>query len=84
MRGGTGDAPVRASALDWAKLGAASVQRSRRVPTVDFMLGPLEIKQRLIKRTVHQKVERDPAKLKKPVQVRARHATRPGALGTRP
>ena len=69
MGGGADLETADVGALDWKRVGAASVKLSRRVPTVDFMLGPLGIKQRVIKRTVHQKVVRDPSKLKKPVQV---------------
>ncbi|TFK54076.1 hypothetical protein OE88DRAFT_1717389 [Heliocybe sulcata] len=66
-----GDAP-----LDWDKIARKALQKSRRVPAMDFMLGPLSIeakKRNISKRAKLEKNEEDRAK---PQQINEEDITR--------
>jgi hypothetical protein len=58
--------------VHWQQVGQASLRRARRVPTVDFMLGPLEIQKKARNRPVQERAKREPTQAKKPAQVRVR------------
>ncbi|KAI0062919.1 hypothetical protein BV25DRAFT_1870107 [Artomyces pyxidatus] len=56
--------------LDWEKIGRKAMAKSRRVPTMDFMLGPLSVEQK--KRNVGKraKLEKNKADERKPQELR--------------
>lgn len=56
--------------LDWEKIGRKALAKSRRVPTIDFMLGPLEVEQK--KRNVGKraKLEKNKEDERKPQELR--------------
>ncbi|KAI0051808.1 hypothetical protein FA95DRAFT_138999 [Auriscalpium vulgare] len=60
-----GDTP-----LDWEKIGRKALAKSRRVPAMDFMLGPLSVEQK--KRAVGKraKLEKNKADERKPQEMR--------------
>jgi len=49
------DANVNSSTLDWERIGRKAIAKSRRVPAIGFMLGPLSIEQK--KKSSHQTFE---------------------------
>ncbi|TFL04824.1 Nse4 C-terminal-domain-containing protein [Pterulicium gracile] len=56
--------------LDWERLGRKALAKSRRVPTMDFMLGPLsiEVKKRAITKRARQ--EKNTGEASKPQEIR--------------
>ncbi|EPS93751.1 hypothetical protein FOMPIDRAFT_152928 [Fomitopsis schrenkii] len=62
--------------LDYARIGRRVLAKSRRIPVMDFMLGPLSIEQKkraVVKRATLQKDERDK---KKPQEITENDITR--------
>ncbi|KZP34336.1 hypothetical protein FIBSPDRAFT_771880 [Athelia psychrophila] len=66
-----GDAP-----LDWEKIGRKALAKSRRVPTTDFMLGPLSIQQATRKQTKRARLEKNKEDETKPQEIRENDITR--------
>ncbi|KAI0643239.1 Nse4 C-terminal-domain-containing protein [Trametes meyenii] len=62
--------------LDWEKIGRRALAKSRRVPAMDFMLGPLSVEPK--KRTVAKraKLEKNKEDMKKPQELREEDITR--------
>ncbi|TEB38361.1 hypothetical protein FA13DRAFT_1726028 [Coprinellus micaceus] len=57
-------------ALDWAKIGRKALAKSRRVPAMGFMLGPLSIEQKKRAHTQRQRAEKNNAEVKAPQQLK--------------
>ncbi|KDQ57759.1 hypothetical protein JAAARDRAFT_47608 [Jaapia argillacea MUCL 33604] len=66
-----GDAP-----LDWEKIGRKALAKSRRVPVMDFMLGPLSIEQKKRTVTKRAKLEKNKEEERKPQEIREEDITR--------
>ncbi|CAK5281588.1 unnamed protein product [Mycena citricolor] len=57
-------------ALDWSRVGRMALSKSRRVPAIGFMLGPLSIeqKQRIVKQ--REKVEKEAVQERRPQELK--------------
>ncbi|TDL26111.1 hypothetical protein BD410DRAFT_764462 [Rickenella mellea] len=60
-----GDAP-----LEWEKIGRKALAKSRRVPAMDFMLGPLSIEQKKRASVKRAKLEKDKGEERKPQELK--------------
>ncbi|KIM92038.1 hypothetical protein PILCRDRAFT_810051 [Piloderma croceum F 1598] len=60
-----GDAP-----LNWDKIGRKALAKSRRVPVMDFMLGPLSIEQKKRAQVKRAKLEKHKEDERKPQEIR--------------
>ncbi|KAG0037248.1 nuclear protein [Podila clonocystis] len=56
--------------LDWSKIGRMAVKWTRRVPTMDFMLGPMSIEHKSRNDTRRKRVVRDPNQMRKPQELK--------------
>ncbi|KII92185.1 hypothetical protein PLICRDRAFT_104315 [Plicaturopsis crispa FD-325 SS-3] len=63
--GNDGDAP-----LDWDKIGRKALAKSRRVPAMDFMLGPLSIEQKKRAPVKRSKLEKNKEEERKPQELK--------------
>ncbi|KAF9204212.1 nuclear protein [Haplosporangium sp. Z 27] len=56
--------------LDWSRIGRMAIKWTRKVPTMDFMLGPMSVEHK--SRTVNQRarIVRDPKAMRKPQELR--------------
>ncbi|TBU28868.1 Nse4 C-terminal-domain-containing protein [Dichomitus squalens] len=70
---GAGGAP-----LDWERIGRRALAKSRRVPAMDFMLGPLSIEQKKRTAAKRAKLEKNKEDLKKPQEITEDDITRSG------
>ncbi|OBZ72806.1 Non-structural maintenance of chromosome element 4 [Grifola frondosa] len=62
--------------LDWERIGRRALAKSRRVPAMDFMLGPLSIEQKKRAVVKRAKLEVNKADMKKPQQITEDDITR--------
>ncbi|KIY50141.1 hypothetical protein FISHEDRAFT_39848 [Fistulina hepatica ATCC 64428] len=58
------------AALDWDKIGRKALAKSRRVPTMTFMLGPLSIEQKQRTQVKRAKFEKNEEDRQKPQEIR--------------
>ncbi|EIN11513.1 hypothetical protein PUNSTDRAFT_62925 [Punctularia strigosozonata HHB-11173 SS5] len=56
--------------LEWEKIGRRALAKSRRVPVIDFMLGPLSLEQKKRAHTQRIKLEKNKADERKPQEIR--------------
>ncbi|KAJ7287409.1 Nse4 C-terminal-domain-containing protein [Mycena rebaudengoi] len=56
--------------LDWDRIGRKALSKSRRVPAMGFMLGPLSIEQKQRNFTKRAKFEKDKAEERKPQELK--------------
>ncbi|KAF7361791.1 Non-structural maintenance of chromosomes element 4 [Mycena venus] len=56
--------------LEWDRIGRKALAKSRRVPAMGFMLGPLSIEQKKRKFTQRAKLEKDKADMRKPQEIK--------------
>ncbi|KAG0202844.1 nuclear protein [Mortierella sp. GBA30] len=56
--------------LDWAKVGRMAVKWTRRVPSMDFMLGPMSVEHKSRAVTQRTRIVRDPKAMRKPQELR--------------
>ncbi|TRM70005.1 Nse4 C-terminal-domain-containing protein [Schizophyllum amplum] len=68
--GDVGDGIDEDEYLDWDKIGRKAMAKSRRVPVMSFMLGPLSIEQKKRAPIKRAKLERNEADRKKPQEIR--------------
>ncbi|EEB95416.1 hypothetical protein MPER_05619, partial [Moniliophthora perniciosa FA553] len=66
------------SPLEWEKIGRKAVAKSRRVPVVGFMLGPLSIEQKKRAAVKRAKLEKNKADEKKPQEIKEEDISRSG------
>ncbi|ESK86219.1 nuclear protein qri2 [Moniliophthora roreri MCA 2997] len=64
------------SALDWAMMGRNALAKSRRVPMVSFMLGPLSIEQKKRVTVKRAKLEKNDVDAKKPQEIKEEDISR--------
>ncbi|KAJ7091266.1 Nse4 C-terminal-domain-containing protein [Mycena epipterygia] len=64
------DAEVTGTPLDWDRIGRKALAKSRRVPAMGFMLGPLSIEQKKRNFTKRAKFEKDKAEERKPQELK--------------
>ncbi|KAJ3534926.1 hypothetical protein NMY22_g6711 [Coprinellus aureogranulatus] len=57
-------------ALDWSKIGRKAMAKSRRVPAMGFMLGPLSLEQKKRPHVQRQKAEKNNEEAKAPQQLK--------------
>ncbi|KAG0294818.1 nuclear protein [Linnemannia gamsii] len=57
-------------AMDWAKIGKIAMKWSRKVPTMDFMLGPMAVEHKTRTMAQRTRVVRDPKAMRKPQELR--------------
>ncbi|KAG0377985.1 nuclear protein [Mortierella sp. AD032] len=57
-------------AMDWTKVGKIAMRWSRKVPTMDFMLGPVAVEHKTRTMSQRTRVVRDPKAMKKPQELR--------------
>ncbi|KAF9926301.1 nuclear protein [Linnemannia zychae] len=57
-------------AMDWAKIGKLAMKWTRKVPTMDFMLGPMAVEHKTRVVTQRTRVVRDPKDMRKPQELR--------------
>ncbi|CAG8559662.1 7450_t:CDS:2 [Ambispora gerdemannii] len=63
--------------LDWLGLGKVAARHTNRVPSVDFMLGPLSIEQKeRVKGKASARIEKDEKDLKTPISMKERDIER--------
>ncbi|KAI1788588.1 Nse4 C-terminal-domain-containing protein [Ganoderma leucocontextum] len=62
--------------LDWERIGRRALAKSRRVPAMDFMLGPLSIEQKKRAQAKRAKLEKNKEDLKKPQEITEEDITR--------
>ena len=55
--------------LDWGKIGRRALARSRRVPAMDFMLGPLSVEQKKRAPVKRNKLEKSTEQERRPMEV---------------
>jgi len=60
-----GDAP-----LDWEKIGRKALAKSRRVPVMDFMLGPLDMEQKKRANVKRSKLEKNKEEERRPQELK--------------
>ncbi|KAF9096433.1 nuclear protein [Mortierella sp. AD031] len=56
--------------MDWAKVGQIAMRWSRKVPSMDFMLGPMAVEHKTRTMTQRTRVVRDPKAMRKPQELR--------------
>ncbi|KAF9965242.1 nuclear protein [Mortierella alpina] len=56
--------------LDWSKIGRMAVKWTRRVPSMDFMLGPMSVEHKSRTITQRARIVRDPKAMRKPQELR--------------
>ncbi|KAI3618680.1 nuclear protein qri2 [Moniliophthora roreri] len=66
------------SPLEWEKIGRKALAKSRRVPVVGFMLGPLSIEQKKRAAVKRAKLEKNKADEKKPQEIKEEDISRSG------
>ncbi|KAJ6625515.1 Nse4 C-terminal-domain-containing protein [Mycena sp. CBHHK59/15] len=64
------DADDNGAPLDWSRIGRKALAKSRRVPAMGFMLGPLSIEQKKRNFMKRAKFEKDQAEERKPQELR--------------
>ncbi|KAF8897055.1 Nse4 C-terminal-domain-containing protein [Gymnopilus junonius] len=64
------DRQDESSPLDWERIGRKAMAKSRRVPTMGFMLGPLSIEQKKRTVTKRSKLEKNKEDERKPQELR--------------
>ncbi|KAJ7497416.1 Nse4 C-terminal-domain-containing protein [Mycena latifolia] len=64
------DTEVNGGPLDWDRIGRKALAKSRRVPAMGFMLGPLSIEQKKRTVTKRAKFEKDKAEERKPQELK--------------
>ncbi|OSC98648.1 hypothetical protein PYCCODRAFT_1417575 [Trametes coccinea BRFM310] len=62
--------------LDWERIGRRALAKSRRVPAMDFMLGPLSIEPKKRAAAKRAKLEKNKEDMKKPQEIREEDITR--------
>ncbi|KAF8200954.1 Nse4 C-terminal-domain-containing protein [Pholiota molesta] len=62
--------PVNVSALDWDRIGRKALAKSRRVPAMGFMLGPLSIEQKKRAIAKRSKLEKNKEDERKPQELK--------------
>jgi len=62
--------------LDWEKIGRKALAKSRRVPAMGFMLGPLSIEQKKRAQVKRSKLEKNSEDLRKPQEIREEDISR--------
>ncbi|KAF8940660.1 Nse4 C-terminal-domain-containing protein [Dissophora ornata] len=56
--------------MDWSKIGRAAIKWTRKVPSMDFMLGPMSVEHKSRTFTQRQRIVRDPNAMRKPQELR--------------
>ncbi|KAJ7924934.1 Nse4 C-terminal-domain-containing protein [Mycena leptocephala] len=64
------DAEMDGAPLEWDRIGRKAMAKSRRVPAMGFMLGPLSIEQKKRAFTKRAKFEKDKAEERKPQELK--------------
>ncbi|KAJ7178410.1 Nse4 C-terminal-domain-containing protein, partial [Mycena crocata] len=64
------DTEVNGAHLEWDRIGRKALAKSRRVPAMGFMLGPLSIEQKKRTVTKRAKFEKDKAEMRKPQELK--------------
>ncbi|KAF9474541.1 hypothetical protein BDN70DRAFT_815509 [Pholiota conissans] len=64
------EAPVNMSTLNWDRIGRKALAKSRRVPAMGFMLGPLSIEQKKRTITKRSKLEKNKEDERKPQELK--------------
>ncbi|KAF5380522.1 hypothetical protein D9615_004519 [Tricholomella constricta] len=62
--------------LEWAKIGRKALAKSRRVPVMSFMLGPLSIEQKKRTTVKRAKLEKNKEELRKPQELKEEDISR--------
>ncbi|TFK94530.1 hypothetical protein K466DRAFT_509497 [Polyporus arcularius HHB13444] len=62
--------------LDWERIGRRALAKSKRVPVMDFMLGPLSIEQKKRNIGKRARLEKNKDDMKKPQEIREEDITR--------
>ncbi|KAF9545134.1 nuclear protein [Mortierella hygrophila] len=57
-------------AMDWTKVGKIAMKWSRKVPTMDFLLGPMAVEHKTRTMAQRTRVVRDPKAMRKPQELR--------------
>jgi len=70
------DTNDNSSTLDWDRIGRKAIAKSRRVPAMGFMLGPLSIEQKKRAATKRSKLEKNKEDQRKPQELREEDITR--------
>ncbi|GLB37537.1 putative binding domain of Nse4/EID3 to Nse3-MAGE [Lyophyllum shimeji] len=65
-----GDVDDTAVSLEWAKIGRKALAKSRRVPVMGFMLGPLSIEQKKRAASKRATIEKNKEELRKPQELK--------------
>ncbi|KAI1295688.1 nuclear protein [Mortierella claussenii] len=58
-----------AQGMDWSKVGQAAMKWTLRVPSMDFMLGPMSVEHKSRSVTQRQRIVRDPKAMRKPQEL---------------
>ncbi|KAK7005620.1 Non-structural maintenance of chromosomes element 4 [Favolaschia claudopus] len=64
------DVEMDGTPLQWDRIGRKALAKSRRVPALGFMLGPLSIEQKTRKITKREAFQKDKADMKKPQEIK--------------
>ncbi|KAI7825663.1 Nse4 C-terminal-domain-containing protein [Gamsiella multidivaricata] len=56
--------------MDWSKIGGMAQKWTRKVPTMDFMLGPMSVEHKSRAITQRQRIVRDPNAMRKPQELK--------------
>ncbi|EMD35793.1 hypothetical protein CERSUDRAFT_156525 [Gelatoporia subvermispora B] len=62
--------------LDWSRIGRRALAKSRRVPAMDFMVGPLSLEQKKRAQVKRAKLEKHKEDMRKPQEIREEDITR--------
>ncbi|KAF9191964.1 nuclear protein [Haplosporangium sp. Z 11] len=62
--------------MDWSKIGRLAMKFTRRVPTMDFMLGPMSVEHKSRVFTQRARIVRDPKAMRKPQELKEEDITR--------
>ncbi|OCH84802.1 hypothetical protein OBBRIDRAFT_798769 [Obba rivulosa] len=62
--------------LNWDRIGRRALAKSRRVPAMDFMLGPLSLEQKKRAQVKRAKLEKNKEDMRKPQEIREEDITR--------
>ncbi|KAK3822842.1 MAG: Nse4 C-terminal-domain-containing protein [Benniella sp.] len=67
---GSHDVGNEQQSLNWSNIGRIATKWTRKVPTMDFMLGPMSVEHKSRFVTQRQRIVRDPKAMRKPQELR--------------